>query len=267
MKTSLAAWCTVLLLSAACVPHAKGQVRVHYPDRAYSTLSYAGSQWIASPRGLYRYRFDDKVWSAYGPQNGLLSAEVTSLDVRNDVLWIGQRGGITSFDLRSNTMLHYDSTLGFSAGAVRTTAFEEDYVWTGGSQGAARYDNLIEEWQRVAESEGLTGTAVDQMEVALPVELDVRVRARRADRLQLGGSRARDQKHYHRNEDPAPAARETSPIRMQSMHDHAVLQCVSPFRPLGGSCVPEGNECPRVSRPGGDQPPQETCSHIPWLVR
>lgn len=160
MKTSLAAWCTVLLLSAACVPYAAGQVRVHYPDRAYSTLSYGGSQWIASPRGLYRYRFDDKVWSAYGPQNGLLSTEVSSLDVRNDVLWIGQRGGITSFDLRSNTMLHFDSTQGFSAGAVRAAAFEEDYVWTGGSRGAARYDNLIEEWQRVTEGEGLTGTAV-----------------------------------------------------------------------------------------------------------
>ncbi|PLX29818.1 MAG: hypothetical protein C0600_08630, partial [Ignavibacteria bacterium] len=160
MKTSLAAWCTVLLLSAASVPHAAGQVRVHYPDRAYSTLSYGGSQWIASPRGLYRYRFDDKVWSAYGPQNGLLSPQVTSLDVRNDVLWIGQRNGMTSFDLRSNTMLHFDSAQGFTAGAVRATAFEEDYVWTGGSRGAARYDNLIEEWQRISHTEGLTGTNI-----------------------------------------------------------------------------------------------------------
>lgn len=146
------------LLGAA--PAVFSQSTVHFPDRSYSTLSYGGSLWIGTPRGLYRYRSEDNVWSAYGPQNGLLSAAITSLDVRNDVLWIGQDRGITSFDLRSNTMLHYDSTNGLSSGAVRTTAFEEDYVWTGGSGGGSRYDNLIEEWQSISSEQGLTGSTI-----------------------------------------------------------------------------------------------------------
>ncbi len=136
------------------------QTTVHFPDRSFSTLSYGGSLWIGTPRGLYRYRWEDNVWSAYGPRNGLLSAAITSLDMRGDVLWIGQDRGITAFDLRSNTMLHYDSAKGLASGAVRATAFEEDYAWTGGTQGASRYDNLIEEWQRIGPAEGLTGVTV-----------------------------------------------------------------------------------------------------------
>ena len=111
-----------LLLCVSTSLHAQGSVS--FPDRKYSTLSYGGSLWIGTPRGLYRYRSEDNVWSAYGPQNGLLSSVITSLDVRNDVLWIGQDRGITAFDLRSNTMLHYDRAKGFSSGSVRATAFE-----------------------------------------------------------------------------------------------------------------------------------------------
>lgn len=152
----LAALLGLLFLS----PSLRGQSRVLYPDRSYSTLSHGGSLWIGTPRGLYRYRFGDNVWSAYGPQNGLLSPVITSLDLQGDVLWIGQDRGVTAFDLRSNTMLHYDSSRGLNAGAVRATAFEADFVWTGGERGAARYDNLIEEWQRIGSDEGLSGDTV-----------------------------------------------------------------------------------------------------------
>ncbi|MFA6235288.1 MAG: hypothetical protein WC824_14025, partial [Bacteroidota bacterium] len=155
-----AALFTALLLSLCAPLPGHAQSTVHFPDRGYSTLSYGGSLWIGTPRGLYRYRSEDNVWSAYGPQNGLLSSSITSLDVRNDVLWIGQDRGITSFDLRSNTMLHYDSAKGLASGAVRATAFEEDYVWTGGTGCGSRYDNLIEEWQRIGAAEGLTGNTV-----------------------------------------------------------------------------------------------------------
>ncbi len=139
---------------------AGAQTSVHFPDRSYSTLSFGGSLWIGTPRGLYRYRSEDNVWSAYGPQNGLLSSAITSLEAHGDVLWIGQDRGVTALDLRSNTMLHYDSTKGIAAGPVRATAFEEDYVWTGSTSAASRYDNLIEEWQRIGPAEGLTGGTV-----------------------------------------------------------------------------------------------------------
>jgi hypothetical protein len=149
------------LLGLLCASlSSRAQTTVHFPDRSFSTLSYGGSLWIGTPRGLYRYRSEDNVWSAYGPRNGLLSAAITTLDVRGDVLWIGQDRGITAFDLRSNTMLHYDSAKGHASGVVRTAAFEEDFVWSGGTRGAARYDNLIEEWQRIGSAEGLTGSIV-----------------------------------------------------------------------------------------------------------
>mgnify|MGYP000061893376 FL=1 len=153
------------LLLLICIPlistpDLRAQVRVHFPDRLYSTLASGTSLWVGTPRGLYRYRFEDNVWSAYGPQNGLPSAEITTLDRRSDVIWIGQQDALTTFDLRSNTMLHFDSSSGLPVGRVRTIAFEDDYVWTGGSSGAARYDELIEEWQRIGPEQGLRGSAV-----------------------------------------------------------------------------------------------------------
>ena len=141
----------------------QGQVRVHYPDRAYSSISAGSAQWIGSPRGLYRYRFDDNVWAAYGPQNGLRSARITALEQRNDVLWIGQQGAVSSFDLRSNTMLHFDSSSGLPLRDIRSIAFEGEYTWAGGRGGAARYDELIEEWQYIGAEQGLRGTVVHAM--------------------------------------------------------------------------------------------------------
>ncbi|MDT8324142.1 MAG: hypothetical protein RRA94_08530, partial [Bacteroidota bacterium] len=139
------------------------QVRVHYPDRSYSSISAGSAQWIGSPRGLYRYRFDDNVWAAYGPQNGLRSARITALERRNDVLWIGQQGAVSSFDLRSNTMLHFDSSNGLPLRDIRSIAFEGEYTWAGGRGGAARYDELIEEWQSIGAEQGLRGTVVHAM--------------------------------------------------------------------------------------------------------
>lgn len=172
---------------------AGAQTSVHFPDRSYSTLSYGGSLWIGTPRGLYRYRYEDNVWSAYGPQNGLLSPVITSLDMQGDMLWIGQDRGVTAFDLRSNTMLHFDSSKGLHTGGTRGVSFEEEYVWTGGSAGAARYDNLIEEWQRIGAAEGLSGDTVhaivpDGARVFIATERGVNEYDTRHERWRVYGS-------------------------------------------------------------------------------
>jgi len=156
-RRCIAAFVLCLLLAAS---ETQAQVTVHYPDRAWSLLSYGGSVWIGTPNGLHRYRSEDNVWSAYGKQNGLLSSRITSLDIRGDVLWIGQAAGLTAFDQRSNTMLHYDSSKGLNIGAARAVLFEDEYVWAGGLRGAARYDNLIEEWQSIGASQGLEGSVI-----------------------------------------------------------------------------------------------------------
>mgnify|MGYP001256879058 CR=1 FL=1 len=152
-----------LLLCLLAGHSLSAQVRVHYPDRAYNSISTGNAQWIGSPRGLYRYRFDDNVWATYGPQNGLRSARITALEQRNDVLWIGQEGAISSFDLRSNTMLHFDSSSGLPLRDIRSIAFEGEYTWVGGRGGAARYDELIEEWQFIGRDQGLRGGVVHAM--------------------------------------------------------------------------------------------------------
>ena len=136
------------------------QVRPHFPDRSYSTLQFRDAFWLATPRGLYRYRNQENIWSVLGQQNGLLSNRITQLAEDQDILWIGQDRGVTSFDLRNNTMLHFDSSNGLPAGEVRSIAFEPDFVWVGTEHGAGRYDKLIEQWQRIDRENGLEGEHV-----------------------------------------------------------------------------------------------------------
>ncbi|MBN1447316.1 MAG: hypothetical protein JXA28_05240, partial [Bacteroidetes bacterium] len=160
MRHGAALSAILLFLVLTRVQPIRAQARVQYPDRSYSTLAQGGTQWIGSPRGLYRYRFEENVWSAYGPQNGLHSTRITALALRSDVLWIGQEGAVTRFDLRSNTMLHFDSSSGLPIGDIRSLAFEGEYTWAGGRGGAARYDELIEEWQFIGAKQGLQGSVV-----------------------------------------------------------------------------------------------------------
>jgi hypothetical protein len=156
LHRNAAVFLCLLLWSVA----ASAQTTVQYPDRRWSTLTHSSSQWIGTPRGLYRYRAEDNVWSAWGQGNGLLSSDITALDMRGDVLWIAQGSGLTAFDQRNNTMLHFESDKSLPVTATRAMAFEEDYVWAGGSGGAARFDDLIEQWQRIGTDQGLTGDTV-----------------------------------------------------------------------------------------------------------
>ena len=163
MRRHGAVSCAILLHFLLAGLPLSAQVRVHYPDRAYSSISVGNAQWIGSPRGLYRYRFDDNVWATYGRQNGLRSPRITALEQRNDVLWIAQEGALSSFDLRSNSMLHFDSSSGLPLREIRAIAFEGEYTWAGGRGGAARYDELIEEWQFIGGDAGLQGGVVHAM--------------------------------------------------------------------------------------------------------
>ncbi|MBR9977327.1 MAG: hypothetical protein KFH87_04495, partial [Bacteroidetes bacterium] len=156
LHCSMVVFLSLLLWPAA----ASAQTTVQYPDRSWSTLTHASSQWIGTSRGLYRYRAEDNVWSAWGQENGLLSSDITALEMRGNVLWIGQGSGLTAFDQRNNTMLHFESDKSLSVTVTRAMAFEADYVWAGGSGGAARFDDLIEQWQRIGTEQGLTGDTV-----------------------------------------------------------------------------------------------------------
>jgi len=121
---------------------------------------HEASLWLGTPRGLYRYRIRDKVWSAYGKHNGLLSNVITSLELNDDVLWIGQDAGVTAFNLRSNSILHHTIATGLPPERVWSIAFENDFVWAGGVGDVGRYDDLIEQWQRLDNKSGLRGSRV-----------------------------------------------------------------------------------------------------------
>lgn len=154
----------LLLLLLLPTGTSRAQTAIVTRTREWSVLSQGNSIWIGSKHGLYRFRPQDRVWSAYGPGNGLLDRAVRHLELNDDILWIGQERGITAFDTKGNTIIRHDSTRALRVAPLRHVAFEGEYVWALG-HGAARYDPLIEEWQDVTAVAGLHG---DTIHAALP---------------------------------------------------------------------------------------------------
>jgi hypothetical protein len=131
-----------------------------WPRRRFPSISADNTFWIGTPRGLYRYQFEEDAWAVFGSHNGLPSSDVQMLMWDGEWLWAATTAGVAAGDVKLNKWLAYDAGNGLPSNRVFAMAAEKDYVWVGTDRGAARYDKLIQEWERFTVQSGLPDSAV-----------------------------------------------------------------------------------------------------------
>jgi hypothetical protein len=131
-----------------------------WPRRRFPSLSADNTFWVGTPRGLYRYQYEEDAWAVFGEHNGLPSNEIQMLMWDGEWLWAVTPAGVAAGDVKLNKWLSYGEGNGLPSNRVYAIAAEKDYVWVGTDRGAARYDKLIQEWERFTMQSGLPDSAV-----------------------------------------------------------------------------------------------------------
>jgi hypothetical protein len=131
-----------------------------WPRRRFPSISADNTFWVGTPRGLYRYQFEDDAWAVFGGHNGLPSSDIRMLMWDGEWLWAATPEGVAAGDVKLNKWLVYDAGNGLPSNRVLALAAEKDYVWVGTDRGAARYDKLIQEWERFSVHSGLPDSSV-----------------------------------------------------------------------------------------------------------
>ena len=89
----------------------------------------------ASSNQLHHYRHEP------GNKNSLLPEEVYSVYQDGDMVWLGTSGGLTLFELGTETFTHFGREEGLPNTAVRSILSDEQgQLWLGTSQGLVRFD-------------------------------------------------------------------------------------------------------------------------------
>jgi hypothetical protein len=131
-----------------------------WPRHRFPSISADNTFWVGTPRGLYRYQYEEDAWAVFGSHNGLPSNDVQMLMWDGEWLWAATPSGVAAGDIKLNKWLAYDDGNGLPSNRVFTLAAEKDYVWVGTDRGAARYDKLIQEWELFTVQSGLPDSAV-----------------------------------------------------------------------------------------------------------
>ena len=128
--------------------------------RAFPSLTADNALWIGTPKGLYRYQYEDDTWAVFGMHTGLPSDDIQLLTWDGEWLWVGTPAGVAAGDVKLNKWLMYNAQNGLPSSRVLSIASEPDYVWVGTDRGAARYEKLIQEWERFTHGSGLDRKSV-----------------------------------------------------------------------------------------------------------
>ena len=95
----------------------------------------AGTLWLGTTDGLYRYNRENETFTHYTENQGLPSGVVQCiLDDRSGRLWLGTKKGISRFDPQTERFRNYDVSDGlqsndFSQCLLRRRPKRGDVVW------------------------------------------------------------------------------------------------------------------------------------------
>ena len=125
----------------------------------------SGNVWVATEKGVSRWKRLQNVWCHYTMEDGLANDSVNAVAIDDKWVWFATDEGVSRYDTETDTFSTFRSTDGLASDQVSAIAVDGNYVWFGTSNGLNRYDKTIDSWAVRTRKEGLISRVVTTIAV------------------------------------------------------------------------------------------------------
>ena len=121
--------------------------------------------WIATTRGISRWKRTEDKWLHYTMENGLANDRVNAVAVDGQWVWFATDEGVSRYDGQTDTFATFRTIDGLASDQVSSIAIDGNYVWFGTSEGLNRYDKTIDSWAVRTRKDGLVSKIITTIAV------------------------------------------------------------------------------------------------------
>ena len=123
------------------------------------------SVWIATARGVSRWKRQQDKWLHYTMEDGLANDRVNAVAVDGQWVWFATDEGVSRYDTHTETFSTFRTIDGLASDLVSSIAIDGNYVWFGTSEGLNRYDKTIDSWAVRTRKDGLVSKIITTIAV------------------------------------------------------------------------------------------------------
>ncbi|MYI93118.1 hypothetical protein F4083_02170, partial [Candidatus Poribacteria bacterium] len=121
--------------------------------------------WIATAKGVSRWKRNENRWVHYTMENGLANDAVNAVAIDGQSVWFATQEGVSRFDTETESFTSFRSIDGLASDQVSSIAIDGNYVWFGTSNGLNRYDKTIDSWAVRTRKDGLVSRVITSLAV------------------------------------------------------------------------------------------------------
>ena len=121
--------------------------------------------WIATTRGISRWKRTEDKWLHYTMEDGLANDRVNAVAVDGQWVWFATDEGVSRYDGQTDTFATFRTIDGLASDQVSSIAIDGNYVWFGTSEGLNRYDKTIDSWAVRTRKDGLVSKIITTIAV------------------------------------------------------------------------------------------------------
>ena len=121
--------------------------------------------WIATAKGVSRWKRNENRWVHYTMENGLANDAVNAVAIDGQSVWFATQEGVSRFDTETDSFTTFRSIDGLASDQVSSIAIDGNYVWFGTSNGLNRYDKTIDSWAVRTRKDGLVSRVITSLAV------------------------------------------------------------------------------------------------------
>ena len=121
--------------------------------------------WIATARGVSRWKRQQDQWLHYTMENGLANDMVNAVAIDGQWVWFATDEGVSRYDTQTDTFSTFRTIDGLASDQVSSISVDGNYVWFGTSNGLNRYDKTIDSWAVRTRKDGLVSKIITTIAV------------------------------------------------------------------------------------------------------
>ncbi len=125
----------------------------------------AENVWIATTRGVSRWKRQQDQWVHYTMEDGLANDRVNAVAIDGQWVWFATDEGVSRYDIQTDTFVTFRTIDGLASDLVSSIAVDGNYVWFGTSNGLNRYDKTIDSWAVRTRKDGLVSKIITTIAV------------------------------------------------------------------------------------------------------
>ena len=125
----------------------------------------ANNVWIATARGVSRWKRQQDQWLHYTMEDGLANDMVNAVAIEGQWVWFATDEGVSRYDTQTDTFSTFRTIDGLASDQVSSIAIDGNYVWFGTSEGLNRYDKTIDSWAVRTRKDGLVSKIITTIAV------------------------------------------------------------------------------------------------------